>query len=310
MRIKQMRRRRQNDQQYLDDDEVRDGEVVRTRMTLADHALVGAASALAPPRPPFATRRGYVTIDTRSPMQDSAAAYYASRAALQDEWKRHGPQPCCDGCADSNIAPPHSNELIPVNNWPKRQWPRGGYTPDPGSMGLSQWPDPDDLQSQREGDICMTNAKEPGTLRRGQNGDLVCVANRGRDAAQPISTTTGGGRLVYAEGDECRLPNGQAGTLRRGRDGLVCTPNRRDQAASNIGPPSARAGFEWAEGGECTCENGDDGLYVRQGDMLVCKARSDFDADARSVDFATCEARRDAAWRQSVIDAENEWRKW
>jgi hypothetical protein len=206
-----MQRRNSRDQYVSSDDEVKDGETLRWPMMLCD-----AANALAPPRPPIAYKRGYVTVDTRR--QDSTGAYYAMRDALADEWKRHGPQPCCDGCADSNIAPPHSNELVPVNNWPKRQWPKGGYGADPGSMGLSQWPDPDDLQSQREGDQCMTNAKEPGTLRRGQNGELVCVPNR-RDAAQPISTTTGGGHLTYAEGDECTLPSGELGTLRRGRDG-------------------------------------------------------------------------------------------
>jgi hypothetical protein len=252
---RRQRRQLRNDQ-YIDD-VIRDGEVVRIPMMLADQAPMQPWPRPAPA--PRAFARGYVSDAAGRITKHSTAAYYASRAAMQDEWKQYGPKAsCCSGCAshDANISPPHSGELLPrdpFNPQPRREWPHGGYN-DPSSNGGSQWPDPFRLQSRREGDECMGDDKRPGVLRRAPDGQLVCI------------------------------------------------PTGRDQAPSNIGPATAGVGLEWSQGGDCTCENGEPGLYVKQGDMLICQPR-DFNGDA-------AQARRDAAYFDSVRNLENAWRSW
>jgi hypothetical protein len=235
---------------------LRDGEHVRVSMLLADQAPMRPWPRPAPPRYHYGI--GYVA-DARalrsSPVLSAAdAAYTEMRDSLSNEWRRYGPA-CCDGCKDQNVAPPH--ELEPINAWPTREWPHGGYGPDPTAAGGTMWPDPADLQSQHEGDPCTINGA-PGTLRRAQGGKFVCVPNRGRDSAEVMAVGPGPYPVgYYAEGAECRLPTGELGQL------------------------------------------------VREGDELNCRCRSDFDAAT----VTSAQARRDAAYQQSVRDAENAWKQ-
>jgi hypothetical protein len=170
------------------------------------------------------------------------AAYTEMRDALQNEWRRYGPA-CCDGCGqtrDARIAPPHSNELPPANAWEQHEWPKGGYGPDPSAEGGSMWPDPFDLQSQREGQDCTVNGA-PGTLRRAQGGSFVCVP-RGRDAAAsniaPAGSHPIGGE--WPEGGDCNLGNGDCGLLVKQDGRLVCKP-RSDFDAATVNITSAQA---------------------------------------------------------------------
>jgi hypothetical protein len=100
-------------------------------------------------------------------------------------------------------------------------------------------------------------------------------------------------------GQRCTV-NGAAGHLEKRGDQFVCIPDGRDVAASNIGPASAPVGGEWAQGGECDLGNGEIGRLVKQGDRLVCKPCE--------IDMDSAQAKRDAAYWQSVRDAESEWR--
>jgi hypothetical protein len=320
------RQRRQLRNDGYIDDVIRDGEVVRIPMMLAD------AQPMQPwPRPaPLQLRygRGYISdtrtgaiVDARPPQGigawspasnpgsrngaqvTDASAYYAMRDALADEWRRYGPKRdgCgCSGHKDGMIAPEHSGELLPgdpYNPQPKRQYPLGGYTPDPNASGITSWPDPFSLSSQHEGDQCTINGA-PGTLHQGQDGKFVCVPNR-RDAAQePITAMT--------RRNTCTMPDGRRGRMERQAGGqLVCVPGNGDQAPSNIGPAEAEVGGPWAQGAECDLGGGEIGRYVKQGDRLICKSCDDDYGDAARVS----QAKRDAAYHQMVRDMEQAWRQ-
>jgi hypothetical protein len=105
---------------------------------------------------------------------DAASAYYAMRDQMQDEWKRYAPKPfsdsgCGGGARDQDIS---GSNPPPI----PRDYPRGGYGQDP----LQHWPDPDNLQSMAEGDLCTINGA-PGKLVR-RNGQLVCEPRQDMDA--------------------------------------------------------------------------------------------------------------------------------
>jgi hypothetical protein len=332
LKLNNRRRRRQqrnNADAYVDDDIIRDGEVVRIPMMLADAAPMQPWPRPTPPQLRYG--RGYVAdagtgaiVDRRPaphgtgfahhvqtpPARDAAAStYYAMKDALSTEYLRHGPKrdACCSGCAshDATISPPHSGELLnsndPYNPQPKRQYPLGGYTPDPNASGMTAWPDPFALSSQHEGDACTLNGA-PGTLRRGQNGDMVCVPTRRGDAGQDVPIT------AMTRRNGCTMPDGRAGHMERGPGGvLTCVPGEAgDQAPSNIGPPEAPVGMEWAQGAECDLGGGEVGRYVKQGDRLICRSCDDDYDDAASVS----QARRDRAYFDSVRDMQQAWRSW
>jgi hypothetical protein len=108
----------------------------------------------------------------------------------------------------------------PINTQAKREWPKGGYY-DPSAVGGSQWPDPFRMQpGPRTGDECTTDDRRPGRID--QHGR--CVAS-GRDQAMtnigPPTAPVGG---PFAEGGECRCPDGGDGLYVKQGDRLVCKP--------------------------------------------------------------------------------------
>jgi hypothetical protein len=176
---------------------------------------------------------------------DSTAVYYAERAKLSDEWKRWPAKPLRDGCGCHGVNDVYNNEQgqrPPVSNrqnvnWPRKEWPHGGYN-DPSAVGGSQWPNPDSLASVREGDQCMTNAKEPGVIRNG-----VCVA-AGRDQAMTnIGPPTARAGFEWAEGGECSLGNGDTGLYVKQGGMLVCRA-RSEFDARSVGRDPRDAAYE------------------------------------------------------------------
>jgi hypothetical protein len=168
---------------------------------------------------------------------------------MQDEWKQYGPKAsCCSGCAshDATIAPPHSGELLPpnpINAWPKKQYPLGGYGPDPNSAGLTAWPDPANLQSQHEGDPCTLNGA-PGTLHQAQDGKFVCVPNKRDQAASNIGPATALAGMEWSEGGNCTCSTGEPGRYVRQGNTLTCQPYDDDYNGDSAQARRDRAYFD------------------------------------------------------------------
>jgi hypothetical protein len=313
------RRKRQSDQYLdLDDDIVKDGELVRQSMLLADggafNLIDSHAARQRSPAPPPRFGRGYIFSDRGA----SNAAYYQARDAAQHLWRDAGRSP--NRVGGGNIARAEAEDLPRGEPWPTQS---GGVFP---------------MWNNQVGAKCSCENGKPGTLQRAPDNssvlycrenaeDAASVYYRLRDEAPdewkkyragPVHDCGCGGRAHDQQGtvgyvgpppvqwptgqragDPCTV-NGSPGLLEARGNEFVCVPNRRDQAASNIAPSSAPVGSEWAQGGECSLGNGEIGRLVKQGDRLICKPCE--------IDMDSAQAKRDAAYWQSVRDAGNAWR--
>jgi hypothetical protein len=302
-----MKRRKSRDA-YYDDEIVADGEVVRTRMTMADAAMVSGIHAKYP-RGGYHYGRGFV--------RDSASGLIVDARAPATS-------PIVRGAG--NAAPSKSSDPE-RNDWPTSNsgnFPIWGYSP---------------------GQSCKTVEGKPGKLcpHPSNSSILVCMPDDSKDAATVMDATTAYYAMVDAAKDEWRrygprplhdcgcggrthdqegtvgflntnqvqwpqgqhagqrcTVNGAAGHIEKHGDQFVCIPDGRDQAPSNIAPSTAPVGGPWAQGGECDLGNGEIGRLVKQGDRLICKPCE--------IDMDSAQAKRDAAYWQSVRDAESEWR--
>jgi hypothetical protein len=303
-----IRKRRNRHDAYYDDDVVQDGEIVRTRMTMADSAMRDVIHQMHPPR--IAYKRGYCTdvnsgliVDARAPRSPFQVAQGSVPTQTAKDLPRGESFPTQSG----GTWPSYNNQIgakcTCENGRP------GTLQPHPSTSSMlicvetnrdAATVDATSLYYQLRDDL-------PNEYKRHQAKPVHdCGCHKDQQGTnighinQQLPWSTGQGT-----GNSCTL-NGAPGHYERREDGqLVCVPDRRDQAASNIGPPSARVGFEWAQGGECRCPDGSDGLYVRQGDMLICKPRADF--DHRSVGDRSAS---DRAYHEMVEQLRDAWRSW
>jgi hypothetical protein len=306
-----IRKRRNRRDAYLDDDVVRDGEIIRTPMVLADHAMIDAIHRAHPPR--IAYKRGYCTdvntgfiVDRRAPATSPTV-----RGAL-------------------NTAPTESSEP-PRNDWPTSQigayntWGfapgqpcttvegrRGTLCPHPSNSSILICMPDNSRDAAMDGTsayFAMKDSLADAWRAFGPRRDSCCSGCAPRDQQGNEPGFVGPPQLAWPQGQhagqQCTV-NGAAGHIEKRGDQFVCIPDRDGRDAEIVAPQGTYpVGGSWPEGCACDLGNGEYGVLVKEGDRLVCRARQVGNGDAS---LAAAEARRDAAYAQMCRDAEQAWR--
>jgi hypothetical protein len=236
--------------------------------------------------PPIRQRQRYpgvAAISASTSGGPSNAAYYEARDAMHWHDAR---------------APRSPTQVGNFPSMPKREaedLPRGESFP---TQSAGSFP----AYNHTIGAACTCENGKAGTLQPhpSTSSMLICIENR-KDARAVDSTA-----LYYQLRDEMQDEWRRYGPH---QDGCGCH-DVKDQPGT-IGYLNTNQ-VEWpqggqVEGGECTV-NGAPGRYVKRNGKYVCESRQDM--DRASVDARDPEAVREAAWRQSVLDAENEWRRY
>jgi hypothetical protein len=202
--------------------------------------------------------------------------FFYGRGYMQDANRR---SPTAAGTG--NTAPAKSSEPV------QQPWPTAH------SGTFPSW-------NHTVGEACVCANGQKGRLVRSPDNSsvLVCQPDDADDAA-----TVDGTSAYYAMKDAMQDEWRRYGP--RPLHDCGCSGRAHDQEGTVGFVPPAQ--LPWmtsgqSEGQECSV-NGAPGRLARVDGKLVCRPVEN--SDAASV----AQARRDAAWRQSVIDAENAWRQ-
>jgi hypothetical protein len=313
------RRRLPSSDAYIDDDPfdengvLKDGRSIRRSMIMADSAPPPRSSFTPSAPPRFRYGVGYVTdmnsgliVDARAPRSPFQVAQGSVPTQTAKDLPRGESFPTQSG----GTWPSYNNQI------------GAKCTCENGRAGTLQ-PHPSTSSML----ICVENSKDARAVdstalyyqlrdevqdewrRHGPRQDgCGChgVKDQGTNIGhinQQLPWSTGQGT-----GNDCTI-NGMAGHYERREDGqLVCVPDRNGRDAEIVAPAGTYpVGGLWPEGCACDLGNGEYGVLVKEGNRLVCRARQVGNGDA-SVSPAAAQARRDAAYAQSVRDAEQAWR--
>jgi hypothetical protein len=187
----------------------------------------------------------------------------------------------------NNTAPNKSSEPE-RNDWPTSNsgnYPIWGYSP---------------------GQSCRTVEGKPGKLcpHPSNSSILICMP----DSADSMDARLSPSDKAYYDMVDQAKDAWKVGTI-HDQHPCRCHDHRDQEITVGFVPPPQ---LPWmtsgqSEGQQCTI-NGQDGRLVRVDGELVCRPVQDL--DRASIDARDHEAIREAAWRQSVVDAENEWRRY